>query len=98
MRRMGSVGLAVVATLLLVLGSARGVGAHSNYERSDPPANAVVAQAPNQVRVWFSEEPETRFSDLQIMDASRRRGGRGDKTGGAGGPPAAGGGRPGKPG
>src|SRR3954469_17674987 len=80
MRRMGPVGLAVVATLLLVLGSARGVGAHSNYERSDPPANAVVAQAPNQVRVWFSEEPETRLSELQIMDASRRRVDRSDMT------------------
>src|SRR3954452_15749253 len=80
MRRMGQMGLAVVATLLLVLGSARGVGGHSNYERSDPPANAILAQAPNQVRGWFSEEPETRFSELQIMDASRRRVDRNDMS------------------
>jgi copper transport protein len=73
MRRYIYVGLATLAALLLVLGSARGVAAHAQYEKSDPPANAILENGPGQIRVWFSEEPEPRFSDLQIFDATRRR-------------------------
>jgi copper transport protein len=73
MRRFTYLGLATLATLLLVLGSARGVAAHAQYEKSDPPANAILEKGPSQVRVSFSEEPETRFSELQIFDASRQR-------------------------
>jgi copper transport protein len=73
-------GLALAAALLLLAASPRAVGAHANYERSDPPANAVLEQAPRQVRVWFSEEPEPRFSEVQVYDTARRRLDRGDLT------------------
>ncbi|HZR98843.1 MAG TPA: FixH family protein [Chloroflexota bacterium] len=80
MQRFIQLGLAALAVALLVLGSARGAAAHANYERSDPPANAILTDAPSQVRVWFSEEPEPRFSELQVFDASRRRVDRDDLT------------------
>jgi copper transport protein len=80
MRRFIQLGLAVMVTALLVLGSARGVAAHANYERSDPPANAILEKSPTQIRVWFSEEPETRFSELQVLDATRRRVDQGSVT------------------
>ncbi|HEY7061664.1 MAG TPA: FixH family protein [Chloroflexota bacterium] len=73
MRQRIHLGLAVLAALLLVVGSARGVAAHANYEKSDPPANAILEKSPGQVRVTFSEEPEARFSELQIFDSTRQR-------------------------
>ena len=30
--------------------------AHAEYERSDPPANAVIPEAPSEVHVWFTQE------------------------------------------
>lgn len=30
--------------------------AHAEYERSDPPANAVIPEAPAEVHVWFTQE------------------------------------------
>jgi len=77
-RRFTHLGLAALAATLLVLGSARGVAAHANYEKSDPPANAILAQPPSQIRVWFSEQPEPRFSELQVFDSSRQRVDRGN--------------------
>jgi methionine-rich copper-binding protein CopC len=30
--------------------------AHAEYERSDPPANAVIPEPPSEVHVWFTQE------------------------------------------
>ena len=32
------------------------VSAHAGYARSEPPAGAVIPQAPDEVHVWFTEE------------------------------------------
>src|SRR5215218_9853723 len=67
----------LAATLVLVL-SVRGVAAHAAYERSDPAASAILERAPTQVRIWFSEAPEPRFSEVEVLDGTRRRVDRGD--------------------
>ena len=30
--------------------------AHAEYDRSDPPADAVIRQAPEAIRIWFTQE------------------------------------------
>jgi copper transport protein len=49
--------------------------AHANYERSLPAANATVpsGQSPAQVQVWFTEDLEMRFSELQVVDQNKQR-------------------------
>src|SRR4051794_30406249 len=67
------VGLGLVVAALL-LGAAVGqAAAHATYERSDPAPNAILARAPTEVRVWFSEDTEPRFDELRVYDGARHR-------------------------
>jgi copper transport protein len=52
--------------------------AHANLVRSDPSSGAVLATAPKQVQIWFSEQPDTHFSDVQVLDVQRQRVDAGD--------------------
>lgn len=55
--RAGAVLVAALALLLVQAGlSVAGVGAHAEYQRSEPPADGVVPQAPARVDVWFTQE------------------------------------------
>ncbi|MCB0167220.1 MAG: copper resistance protein CopC [Anaerolineae bacterium] len=58
---MSRIRLAVLLISLITLGGLvslyPAVGhAHAEYERSDPPADAVIAQTPPEVQVWFTQE------------------------------------------
>lgn len=88
MRRYARHTLSLLAALLLTVLAVRGVAAHANYERSDPAANAILEKAPDQIKVWFSEEPEPRFSEIEVLDAQRRRVDKGDVAGVSGDPRA----------
>src|SRR5688572_21805540 len=52
--------------------------AHAELVRSDPPTDAIVETVPARVTLWFSEEPELRFSSIQVLDRNGRRVDRGD--------------------
>ena len=41
--------------------------AHAHLLSSEPPANAVIAQAPQQLRLKFSEPVEKNFSRVQVQ-------------------------------
>ena len=41
--------------------------AHAHLRGSEPPANAVIAQAPQQIRLKFSEPVEKNFSRIDIQ-------------------------------
>jgi hypothetical protein len=41
--------------------------AHAHLVASEPPANAVIAQAPTQLRLKFSEPVEKNFSRVQVQ-------------------------------
>ena len=45
--------------------------AHANLVRSDPPADAVLpsGRVPNQVQLWFSEQPDPAYSSIRVVDA-----------------------------
>jgi copper transport protein len=77
MKRWSLAALALLTAVILFGAATARVAAHSYYERSEPPANAILENAPRQVRVWFTEEPELRFSELQVYDTAARRQDRG---------------------
>jgi copper transport protein len=47
--------------------------AHGELARSDPPADAIIETAPARVTLWFTEAPELRFSEIQVLDRAGRR-------------------------
>jgi copper transport protein len=62
--------LLVVAALGIRPGVA---SAHAQLERSDPAENALLNTAPEAVTLYFSEEPELRFTRVEVTDASGAR-------------------------
>lgn len=65
---------------LTVLGSSallslRVVSGHAEYDHSDPAADAVLAAAPTQVQIWFSQELFRRqgTNKLEVYDAAEQR-------------------------
>jgi copper transport protein len=57
--------LIISTTVLLV----RPLLAHANLLRSDPPANAALTDAPEEIRLWFSEPLEAAFSRIELRDS-----------------------------
>lgn len=54
------------------------VSAHAELVRSDPALEAIVESSPRRIVLWFSEEPELRFSEIRVLDNAGRRLDRGD--------------------
>lgn len=68
-----------LAGMLLALMVGRGVAqAHAQLARSDPAADAIVEAAPARATLWFTEQPDPQFSEVQVLDQARRRIDRGD--------------------
>jgi copper transport protein len=53
-------------TLLLLFSGV--ASAHALLARSDPPQNAILNQAPTQVRLWFTEEVNPALSKAIVVD------------------------------
>ena len=47
--------------------------AHANYVRSNPAADARLVKAPTEVRVAFSEPPDPKGSEIQVLDEQGTR-------------------------
>ena len=60
--------LALVALLIGLVASARPAAAHAALASSDPPANAVLATAPAQVTLRFTERLERGYSRALLYD------------------------------
>ena len=41
--------------------------AHSYLVRAEPSAGQLLVEAPRVLQLWFSEEPEPRFSQVQLL-------------------------------
>jgi copper transport protein len=52
--------------------------AHAELARADPAVDAIVEASPTRVTIWFTEEPELRYSEIQVVDRTGRRLDRGD--------------------
>lgn len=59
--------------LLLSLYFVRPVAAHANLTRSEPAADTNLSGAPTEVRLWFSEQPELRYSEIAVYDEAQQR-------------------------
>jgi len=61
----------LLSVLLVLLGSsANDLAAHAALDRSDPPAGAVLPDAPATIRLWFTEPLEARFTRAQLLSAA----------------------------
>jgi copper resistance protein C len=58
---------------LVVLLSASRVSAHAFLEHSDPSVGSKVHSAPAAVLIWFTEAIESRFSSIQVFDATGKQ-------------------------
>ncbi|MBI2941533.1 MAG: copper resistance protein CopC/CopD, partial [Chloroflexi bacterium] len=76
------IALALLLGLLMAAGwgavSTAQTAAHADLVRSDPAANAALDRAPGEIRLWFSEELESGFSDATVLDPRGNRVDRGD--------------------
>jgi methionine-rich copper-binding protein CopC len=70
--------LGLMAALLALALTPQLVDAHARYDRSDPGAEGIVAIAPAQVQVWFTEELRSQGSALEVVDSAGNRVDRGD--------------------
>lgn len=71
------VGLLLALALVAALRPAP-ARAHANLVGSDPPAQAVLPQAPERVQLTFSEDVVPTDIEVQVWDARRQRVDRGD--------------------
>lgn len=72
-----------IATLVLIvalaaLGFPGAARAHANLVGSDPAANAVIGAMPPELVLWFTETPELRFSEVQVVGPDGQRVDNGD--------------------
>ena len=73
-QRLGWAGLLAGLALLAALFALPGIAAaHAYYVSSDPPANAVLKQAPTLVTVHFAENVAPQGSDLVVYDATHKQ-------------------------
>lgn len=70
--------LVAVLLLLPLVGPAAPAQAHANMVGSDPPANAVIGKMPPELILWFTEAPELRFSEVQVVGPDGQRVDNGD--------------------
>jgi copper transport protein len=63
--------LAAIAAVVLSLSLLGGVAdAHANYVSSNPASDARLAKAPTEIRITFSEPPDPKGSEIQVLDTA----------------------------
>lgn len=63
----------ITSLLIIILFWATPVLAHGVIERSEPTAGAVVAAAPREVKIWFTESVDLRFSSIEVYHTESAR-------------------------
>ncbi|MDF2760423.1 MAG: hypothetical protein K0S99_3057 [Thermomicrobiales bacterium] len=61
---------ALSALLVLLVTVAADTDAHAALARSDPPAGATLADPPREIRLWFTEPLELRYTQAQVLNAA----------------------------
>jgi methionine-rich copper-binding protein CopC len=63
---------AALVPLALLVAAALAEG-HAQLTRSSPPNGSTLRSAPAEVKLWFTERLEPRFSAAHLLDGRRRR-------------------------
>lgn len=72
MRKLVRIFLAVILTMLYVL-TTNGIAlAHARLLRSNPEDGAIMAEAPQEVYLWFDEPIAVEFSSIELLDANTK--------------------------
>ena len=75
MRRQAFMVACVLSGAVLLGGAAE---AHANYVRSNPASDARLVKPPTEVRIEFSEPPDPKGSEIQVLDTNGKRHDKGD--------------------
>jgi len=67
MRRLAVIVACVLGGAALLGGAAE---AHANYVRSNPASDARLVKAPTEIRIEFSEPPDPKGSEIQVLDTN----------------------------
>ena len=70
MRPLAVIAACVLGGVVLLGGTAT---AHANYVRSNPASDARLVKPPTEVRIEFSEPPDPKGSEIQVLDTSGKR-------------------------
>jgi methionine-rich copper-binding protein CopC len=62
--------LLLVVSLIALAASAL---AHSSLVRSEPKEGATLKQAPNEIRMWFTEPIKAGLSSIEVRDAAGKQ-------------------------
>ncbi len=62
--------LSIVLVILSVAVFSNHAFAHTDLIRSDPPDNAILAESPRDVKMWFTEDINMDFSTFRVLDAN----------------------------
>jgi hypothetical protein len=58
---------------IAVAGASMAAHAHAFLDHADPKVGSVVAVAPGELRIWFTQEIEPAFSTIEVVDAAGNR-------------------------
>ena len=73
MKRLARLGCAAVLALAGAAAVPSIATAHANYVRSNPAADARLVKPPAEVRIAFSEPPDPKGSEIQVLDEQGSR-------------------------
>lgn len=65
-------GAVLLAAAIAVVASGA-ASAHASLVKSQPAPGSVLATAPSEVRLWFDEDVDPNFSEIQVLDKSLAR-------------------------
>ncbi len=60
---------AAIGLTLAAFATAPALALHNHLEKSTPAADQAVAQSPKEIRLWFAEKVDPKFSSITLMHA-----------------------------
>ncbi|ABI60531.1 copper resistance CopC family protein [Nitrosomonas eutropha] len=58
--------------LVILVAHPTAVFAHAELVKAEPARRAVLADSPQQIRLWFNEEIEADYASLSLLDADNK--------------------------
>lgn len=63
--------IGLIAICLITLSS--GAGAHAFLDHAEPSVGSEVAKSPDQVKIWFTQQPEHAFSTIRVLNSDGKQ-------------------------